>query len=72
MQAFEFLKEGLATDLTQLLVDEAGMTFEQALDTLYNSETFALICNPATGLYIQSARHLFAHLQQEISTGRYH
>lgn len=38
---FNYMKEGLTADLAGLLVAQNGMSIAEALDVLYNSDTFA-------------------------------
>ena len=67
---FEYMKEALATDLAELLSKEYGMSITEAIDTLYDSETYAKLCNPASGLYFQSTRYVYSFLQEELRTGK--
>lgn len=67
--SFEYLKESLATDLAELLVKNYNMTMQEALDTLYGSETYTKLCNPETGLYFQSSMYVFSYLKHELETG---
>ena len=68
---FNFLKEGLATDLVCLLSESFGMSLEQALDALYSSRTYEVICDPRTRFYLQSPLYVFSFLKEEIETGRF-
>lgn len=63
---FKYMKEGMAADLAAILVNDYGMSPVQALDVLYNSETYAKLSNPATGLYYQSSLYVFSILQDEL------
>lgn len=67
---FEYMKEGLVKDMTLLLIEEQGMSMEEALDTLYTSETYARLCDSSTGLYFQSPRYVLSFLLSEIETGK--
>ncbi|MBF1426298.1 MAG: hypothetical protein HXN41_11405 [Prevotella histicola] len=42
----------------------------QALETVFNSETYQKLQNDRTHLYSQSARYVFSFLQQELATGK--
>ena len=46
------------------------LTIPEALDILYNSETYLKLSDPNTGLYFQSTLYVCSYLQQEISTGK--
>ncbi|MCF0194605.1 MAG: hypothetical protein HUK00_05465 [Bacteroidaceae bacterium] len=63
------LQEELCAELAQILIDEWHYTRQQALDTLYNSRTFALIQDTGTGLYYQSTGYVFTFLEEELKTG---
>lgn len=66
---FKYLKEGLATDIVQFLMRDFGLDMKTALATLYDSDTYSKICNPATGLYFQGSRYVYSFLQHELKTG---
>ena len=67
---FEYMKEAMAVDLAELLSNDLELTIPEALDILYNSETYLKLSDPNTGLYFQSALYVYSYLQQEISTGK--
>ena len=67
---FQYMKEAISTDLVELLSNEYGMTITEALDTLYESETYVKLCNPDTGLYFQSTRYIYSILKEELKTGK--
>ena len=64
---FEYMKEALATDLSELLSKDYNMSISEAIDTLYNSETFARLQNADTGLYYQSPGYVYSFLNSELS-----
>ncbi len=70
MTNFEYLKEELVADLIMMIMEELGMNLKEAFDTLYNSETYAKLSDPKTGLYIQSAGYIYTYLKTEITTGK--
>ncbi len=63
------MKEAIATDLAELLAKDFGMGIAESLDTLYNSETYAKLSDPNTGLYFQSAQYVYSFLKNELNTG---
>ena len=67
---FKYLKEAIAADLAELLSKDFGMNISESLDTLYNSETYSKLNNPATGLYFQSSQYVYSFLKNELATGR--
>lgn len=60
----------MAADLAELLSNDLELTIPEALDILYNSETYLKLSDPNTGLYFQSTLYVYSYLQQEISTGK--
>ena len=69
MDDFRYQKEGAAKDLLKFLMQDFGWSLTKAIDVLYDSETYAKICNPATGLYYQGSAYLYSFLKNEIETG---
>ena len=67
---FEYMKEGLVKDMAMLLIEERGMSMSDALDTIYLSDTYAKLSEPATGLYYQGARYVLSYIISEIETGK--
>lgn len=67
---FKYLIEAQATDLALLLSKDFGLSVSEALDTLYNSETYEKLIDRSTGLYFQSALYVYSFLKNEITTGR--
>ena len=46
------------------------LTMKQALDTVYNSETYTKVLDLRTGLYSQSTAYVYSILETEILTGK--
>lgn len=67
---FEYMKEGLSTDLADFLMNDYSLSIVKALDTLYDSDTYSKICEPASGLFYQGSRYVYSYLQQELRDGR--
>ncbi len=65
-----FMIEELVKELTLRLMDERGMTMKQALDTIYNSETYTKLLDDRTGLFSQSTVYVYSILETEILTGK--
>lgn len=47
---FEFMKLKLTEDLAAILVEERGLSIENAFAVLYRSQTYARLSDPATKL----------------------
>ncbi|MCF0183342.1 MAG: hypothetical protein HUK01_03290 [Bacteroidaceae bacterium] len=66
-----FQVECLTTELTALLMQEYGWDMRHALDALYASDTFRLVCDPATGLYYEAPLYVFDYLQKELDNTKH-
>ena len=62
----KMMQEEMYAELIQILMEEYGYTLEKAMDTLYNSETFARLQNADTGLYYQSPGYVYSFLSNEL------
>lgn len=65
-----FMIEELVKELALRLISERGMSMREALDTLYNSETYAKVLDLKTGLFSQSTAYVYSILETEILTGK--
>lgn len=65
----QFQIECLSNELIVLLMEKYNWDIKTAFDELYSSETYRRLCDPATGLYYESAVYLFSYLENEIETG---
>lgn len=63
----KMMQEDMYAELKQILMEKYGYTLEKAMDTLYNSETFARLQNADTGLYYQSPGYVYSFLNSELS-----
>ena len=63
----KMMQEDMYAELIQMLMEKYGYTLEKAMDTLYNSETFARLQNADTGLYYQSPGYVYSFLNSELS-----
>lgn len=66
----KYMTEAMAADLAELLSRDFGMSISESLDTLYNSDTYAKLIDPATGLYFQSTQYVYSFLKNELTTGK--
>ena len=70
LRDFEFLRERKLSQLAALLIEERGLSFNDAFRELYNSDTYTKLSDPRTGLYIQSTRYIYSYLENELNTGK--
>ena len=62
----QFQIEHLTLELVAMLMEDHGMTMEQALDTVYRSHTYEKIEKASTGLFFQGAVYVMDMLQEEL------
>jgi len=62
-----FMIETLTRELIVRLMEERSMTMRDAMDVVYNSETYHALNNLETGLYFQSPAYLYDVLSQELN-----
>ncbi len=67
---FTFLRERRLAQLAALLIEENGLSFDEAFKTLYNSSTYEILSDPRSGLYIQSTRYIYSILEDEINASK--
>lgn len=70
MNDFEYLIEGMTRDLIVILMEQRKMSMADALDTLYNSETYEKLADPRSGLYFQAPGYVYDFLNKEIECGK--
>ena len=63
---FQNMKEEIVKDLISRLMEERGLTMQEAFDKVYNSRLFEKLNDPKTGLYFQSSGYVYSYLQEEI------
>ncbi len=66
---FKYLKEGLTSDIVGFLMKDYNLDMQEALNTLYESETYSKICEPSTALYYQGSKYVYSYLQNELRCG---
>lgn len=64
-QSKQFQIECLTHDLVVMLMEDEGMTMEQAMDVVYNSHTYEKIERSGTGLFFQSPVYVMDMLHEE-------
>ena len=70
MSIQEQMKLDMVRRLALLLIDETPqLTMEQALTTVFNSDTYQRLLRETTGFYHQSPRYVYAFLKNELKTG---
>lgn len=71
MTDIQYMNECMMRDLAMMLIKKYNVSLSEALDILYNSETFEKLQDERTGLYFQSPVYVFDFLQKELSRNQY-
>ena len=66
----QFLIDGITGDLALYLVEDDGMTVDEALNTVYNSEYYQLLSDPGTELYLRGSLNNYHYLRRELDYGK--
>ncbi len=59
---FEYMVEGMTSDLIRLVMENEQLTMPEAFDKVYNSKTYEHLLNPKSMLYYQSPGYVYACL----------
>lgn len=63
---FQNMKEDIVKDLISRLMEERGLTMQDAFDKVYTSRLFEKLNDPKTGLFFQSSGYVYSYLQDEL------
>jgi len=66
MSDFQYMVECTTRDIISLLMERNKMQMTEALDKVYNSQTYENLQNENSGLYIQSPEYVYEELMHEI------
>ena len=64
---FKYMKEHVTKCLISMLMEREKVSLREAFDIVYNSDTFAKLSDPETGLYFQSPGYVYSYLESEMS-----
>lgn len=64
---FQFMIEGMVSDLIQILMERRHLPMKDAFDIVYRSKTYDNLLNPETRLYFQSPGYVYSYLEDEFS-----
>ncbi len=62
---FQYMVEGMTSDLIRLVMINEQLTMPEAFDKVYNSKTYENLFNPKSQLYYQSPGYVYACLCAE-------
>ena len=63
---FQNMKTDIVKDMISRLMDERGLSMQEAFDAVYSSRLFEKLNDPSTGLYFQSSGYVFSYLKDEL------
>lgn len=66
----DYLIEGISKDVIFYLMEDNDMKMTDAISIFHNSETFAKLSDPNTGLYIKSSAYVYEILKTELRFGK--
>ena len=66
----KFLIDSIVEDMAKYLVEDKGISEIDALDIIYNSQTYDKITDLSTGLYFQSSAYNYDILKHELTYGK--
>lgn len=62
----------MVKNLAAMLTEQnSGMTMEEALATVFNSDTYRKVMDEKTHFYHQSYHYVFAFLKEELTRGKF-
>ena len=71
MNEIEEMKADLVKELANMLMsNDSNISMNQALEYVFNSETYQKLLDNKTQLYYQSAGYVMSYLQNELLTGK--
>ena len=63
---FQNMKEEIVKDMIVRLMDERGLTMQEAFEVVYTSRLFEKLNEPKTGLFFQSSGYVYSFLIEEL------
>ena len=67
----KMMQEDMLSELVTLMMERWHYSANEALETVYNSETFLHLSDKDTGLYYQSPGYVYSFLDNELTEGRF-
>ena len=65
---FQNMKEDIVKDMICWLMDERGLSIQEAFDAVYTSRLFEKLNDPKNGLYFQSSGYVYSFLKDELDS----
>ena len=65
-----YMKDFVTSEVILLIVENTGLSVEEAMKDFYNSEVFDRLCDTETGLYRESGGYVYELYKTEKKYGR--
>jgi hypothetical protein len=65
------LVEGVTQDIVAYLIEDNGVSIDQALKTVYSSVLFEKLSDVETGLYRESSPYVYSILKDELAGAKF-
>ncbi len=66
----KYMQEALTRDLIVEVCETMDKSLDEAMNIVYSSDTFRMLCEPKFGLYYQSPVYLMDCLEHELKYGK--
>lgn len=63
---FQNMKEEIVKDLIARLMEEKGLSMQEAFNKVYMSSLFEKLNRPETGLFFQSSGYVYSYMMEEL------
>ncbi len=67
LEGLNYLVARINQELVKYLMEDNDISKEEAMDIVYNSKTFELLCDLETHLYFESPAYVYEILKEEIN-----
>jgi len=64
---FQFVVNSITGDMIVYLMEDRGLTMQDAFDVVYQSDTFQSLQKKSTGMYRNSAAYSYEYLKRELA-----
>ena len=65
-----FMKDFVTTEVVLTIIEDTGISAQEAMKAFYNSEVFDRLCDSETGLYRESGGYVYSLYKDEKEHGR--
>jgi len=69
-EKIRFMKDFVTTEIVLTIIEDTGISAQEAMKAFYNSEVFDRLCDSETGLYRESGGYVYSLYKDEKEHGR--